>query len=91
MNKVLQVLTYPVKLICYALIYFYRYVLFPIFPSKCGHFPSCSEYMLQAIREWGVIRGIYLGTKRILRCNPRHVCGYDPVPINPKGEHKWQL
>ena len=87
--KIINILTYPIKLICYAIIYFYRLILRPLFPTKCGYSPSCSEYMIQAINEWGVFRGGMLGIKRIIRCNPRHVCGYDPVPINPKGEHKW--
>ncbi|MBP5651353.1 MAG: membrane protein insertion efficiency factor YidD [Clostridia bacterium] len=89
MSKVWKVITSIPKFICYALIYLYRIILRPIFPSHCGYTPSCSEYMLQSIREWGVIKGISLGTKRLLRCNPRHKCGFDPVPINPKGEHKW--
>ena len=89
MNKVLRVFTYPLELVCYALIYFYRLALKPFFPSKCGYMPTCSEYMLQAIREWGVIKGIFLGVKRLIRCNPAHMCGLDPVPTNIQGEHKW--
>ena len=89
MNKVLKYILYIPRFICYALIYLYRIILKPFFPGKCGYTPTCSEYMMQSIREWGVIKGIILGTKRIMRCNPRHVCGFDPVPINPKGEHKW--
>ncbi len=45
--------------------------------------------MLLAIKEHGVIKGIWLGTKRLFRCTPSHNGGLDLVPINIKGEHKW--
>lgn len=65
----------------------YQILLSPIlqgtFGMKCRYEPSCSFYMIDAIREWGVIKGIYLGTKRILSCSPWGGHGYDPVPKNP--------
>jgi len=46
--------------------------------------------MLQAIKEWGIIKGVYLGVKRIIRCNPfNKKCGLDMVPYNIKGVNKW--
>lgn len=48
--------------------------------SLCRFNPTCSEYMIIAIKEHGLIKGIYLGIKRILRCNPLGSYGYDPVP-----------
>jgi uncharacterized protein len=48
--------------------------------AHCRHAPSCSQYAIEAIREWGVIKGIWLGSKRIARCNPWGTSGYDPVP-----------
>ncbi|MGI6329968.1 MAG: membrane protein insertion efficiency factor YidD [Bacilli bacterium] len=48
--------------------------------NYCYHIPSCSNYMIEAIEIHGVIRGSYLGFKRILRCNPWGTSGYDPVP-----------
>ncbi len=62
------------------LISLYRYVLSPIIPRSCRHYPSCSGYAIEAIREWGVIRGIWLGAKRIARCHPWGTHGYNPVP-----------
>ena len=53
-----------------------------IFPSSgtCRYQPTCSEFMYQAINRYGIIKGIGLGMKRILRCNPLASGGYDPIP-----------
>lgn len=51
---------------------------------QCRYIPTCSEYMKQALIEYGTIKGLYLGIKRILRCNPLGGKGYDPVPKNIK-------
>ncbi len=90
MSKVVSIATYPIRWVCYGLIYFYKFCISPLLGSSCKFKPSCSTYMLQAIKEWGVIQGIYIGTKRILRCNPFNKnCGLDMVPLNIKGEHRW--
>ncbi|WP_082680516.1 membrane protein insertion efficiency factor YidD [Oceanivirga salmonicida] len=47
--------------------------------KRCKYYPTCSEYMKQAIEKYGIFKGIYLGTKRILRCNPFTYGGYDPL------------
>jgi len=90
MSKVIFIITYPIRLLLYGLIYLYKLLISPLFPSSCKFKPSCSTYMLEAIKEWGIIKGIYLGTKRILRCNPfnKHG-GVDMVPYNIKGDNKW--
>ena len=49
-------------------------------PSPCRHVPSCSTYAVEAIEEHGAARGLWLGVKRIARCNPWGSSGYDPVP-----------
>lgn len=46
----------------------------------CRFRPTCSEYMVQAIERYGTLHGVWLGVKRILRCNPFHPGGDDPVP-----------
>lgn len=65
---------------CILLIAAYRYLLSPVLGNHCRYHPSCSNYTTQAIQRFGCISGIYLGTKRILRCHPWHSGGYDPVP-----------
>ena len=49
-------------------------------PSRCRFYPTCSEYMRQAVIKYGVIKGGWLGIKRITRCHPLNEGGYDPVP-----------
>lgn len=72
-----------------GLVLFYKKCISPLLPSVCIYHPSCSTYMLTAIERFGVFKGIWLGTKRILRCVPWNDGGLDVVPDNPKGEMKW--
>ena len=65
----------------------YQYALSPLCPGVCRYRPTCSQYMLEAVEIHGVMRGTYLGIKRILRCHPWGGSGYDPVP--PK-ENKYK-
>lgn len=68
---------------------FYKKCLSPLLPKVCIYYPTCSEYMLESIGQYGVIRGIFRGTKRLLRCVPWAKGGSDPVPLNPKGVMRW--
>lgn len=63
-----------------ALITIYQKCISPVLPRSCKFYPSCSQYMKDAIEKYGVIKGIILGIWRILRCNPLSAGGYDPVP-----------
>jgi putative membrane protein insertion efficiency factor len=52
--------------------------------QNCRHDPTCSNYAIEAIQEWGTLKGIYLGTKRICKCHPWGTSGYDPIPKKKK-------
>lgn len=62
-------------------IYFYRWFISPVLSPSCRHTPTCSSYALDAINSLGPIRGLILGTDRILRCRPGGTHGYDPAPV----------
>lgn len=49
-------------------------------PASCRFTPTCSEYTRQAIVKYGVLKGTWLGLKRVSKCHPWHDGGYDPVP-----------
>ncbi|MEM7109326.1 MAG: membrane protein insertion efficiency factor YidD [Bacteroidota bacterium] len=59
---------------------FYQLGISPYFPASCRHQPTCSQYMINAINEWGLKKGLTLGVKRLARCHPWGTRGYDPVP-----------
>jgi putative membrane protein insertion efficiency factor len=63
---------------------FYQFAISPLLGPSCRYEPTCSHYMVQAIEEWGVIKGLWLGIKRILSCHPWGGHGHDPVPKKPK-------
>jgi putative membrane protein insertion efficiency factor len=58
----------------------YQKMISPLFPNACRYYPTCSQYAYQAVQKFGVVKGVYLGIRRILRCNPFAAGGYDPVP-----------
>lgn len=64
----------------------YQYLISPMFGNNCRHTPSCSQYMIDAIKEWGTVRGVWLATKRLMRCHPWGTSGYDPVPLKIQNE-----
>lgn len=70
------------KRILIFLIDLYKKIISPIFEYlgvHCKYYPTCSQYMKQAIEKYGAIKGVFLGIKRILRCNPFSKGGYDPL------------
>ena len=62
------------------IIRFYQRCISPAFPARCRFSPTCSQYAYEAVAKYGAWKGGWLAFKRILRCNPFHKGGYDPVP-----------
>ncbi len=58
----------------------YQRRISPLFPPMCRYYPTCSNYMLEAVERYGAFRGLVLGIKRLLRCNILFPGGVDPVP-----------
>jgi putative membrane protein insertion efficiency factor len=62
-----------------SLLRFYKTAISPLLPPSCRFVPTCSEYACEAIEKYGAPRGVWMSTRRILRCHPFHPGGYDPV------------
>jgi putative membrane protein insertion efficiency factor len=67
------------RTIATAPIELYRRLLSPALPRRCKYEPTCSAYALEAVRSFGVLKGIVLAAWRLVRCNPFSHGGYDPV------------
>ena len=62
----------------------YQILISPWLGSNCRHQPTCSAYMIEAIREWGPLTGGWMGVRRISKCHPWGTSGHDPVPLRRK-------
>lgn len=62
-----------------ALIRFYQLFISPLKGPTCRFWPTCSEYTRDAIQYYGVVKGLFMGAKRLARCHPFHPGGYDPL------------
>ncbi len=80
MKLLKQIFNFPIV----VLVKIYQWIISPILPQSCRYVPTCSSYMLEALRIWGPIKGTYLGLKRILSCHPWGGHGHDPVPEKKK-------
>lgn len=67
-------------LLLIGLVRFYQGAISPLLPATCRYTPTCSQYMIEALREYGPVRGFWMGLKRLGRCHPWGGSGYDPVP-----------
>jgi len=61
------------------LVRLYQVGISPYFPGACRHSPTCSQYMIESIQEWGVWKGTWLGLVRLSKCHPWGTHGFDPV------------
>ena len=71
-----KIVIFPFILIIRA----YQLVISPMLGSNCRFIPTCSEYAMESLREYGLIKGIFLSIKRIGKCHPWGSHGYDPIP-----------
>ena len=76
--KLLSLIVQLPSLVLIALVRVYQLTLSPIIGQQCRFQPTCSHYMIGAVRKYGAIRGAWKGTLRICRCHPWHPGGYDP-------------
>ena len=67
----------------------YKYTISPLFGQACRFYPYCSDYAVEAIEKHGFFKGLALAFRRIIRCNPYHPGGFDPVP-EVKGLKEWK-
>ena len=72
-----RVLIFPLV----KLIRLYQILISPYLGSNCKFSPSCSNYSIEALKKYGLVKGLYLASIRIMKCNPWNKnCGFDPVP-----------
>jgi len=77
---VISILSSLIKFLLISLVKIYQYTLSPVLGNNCRFQPTCSHYMISAIKKHGAIKGVWLGLKRILKCHPSHPGGRDEVP-----------
>jgi putative membrane protein insertion efficiency factor len=70
----------PVRYLLIGFLRAYRLLISPLYGQVCRYHPSCSAYALDAVREHGSVRGVWLAVRRLGRCHPWAAGGYDPVP-----------
>lgn len=89
MNAVGSFLLLLPRNLCVLILRVYRAVISPLYGQVCRYYPSCSAYALEAIQRHGVVRGIWLGSRRIARCHPWAAGGVDDVPghFDPPQHH----
>ena len=68
------------KQVLLALLRFYKRDVSPLLPAACRYTPTCSEYAMEAVEQFGPFRGTLMAARRVLSCNPFSRGGYDPVP-----------
>ena len=89
MNKIVKFLLYPFWFVEIILLKFYKVCISPILPNNCTFLPTCSVYMHRSIKKFGAIHGVFVGVKRLMKCNGKNNGGVDLEPLNILGDFKW--
>lgn len=81
LSNITKVILKGLNLFLIGMVKFYKKFISPMKRKGCCRYiPTCSQYALEALQKYGPLKGSYLAVRRILRCNPFHKGGYDPVP-----------
>ncbi len=78
------------KLVVLQLLRAYKWAISPMFLPACRYVPTCSEYAMEAVERYGVVRGSFKAALRLLRCHPFARGGYDPVVKNATLDSTWK-
>lgn len=78
--QLLAAINKAISFVLILLVKFYQYAISPLLPNSCRYTPTCSQYMIEAIKKYGFIKGGWLGLKRLSSCHPWGGHGHDPVP-----------
>lgn len=89
--KIINVLCFPIDYLFIGLVWFYKIFISPLKAKTCRFTPTCSSYMIYAIKEFHFYKGIKIGLERLSRCTPSNKGGFDPIPYNIKGDLKWLI
>lgn len=81
--------TQMLKIPALWLLRIYKRFISPLLGQRCRFYPSCSDYMMQSVERYGLLRGGWLGSKRLARCHPLNPGGHDPVPDLPHWQGRW--
>lgn len=79
-KKKVDKISFLIILFIVFLIKAYQVLLSHYLPHACRFQPTCSQYMIDALKKFGLIKGLWLGVKRLFKCHPWGGSGYDPVP-----------
>lgn len=88
MKDILYFVWFLPRNLCVVVLRIYRAVISPLYGDVCRYYPSCSAYALGAIQHHGVVKGIWLGSRRIARCHPWAEGGIDDVPESSSHCHR---
>lgn len=88
MKRALTFLWLAPRNFCVLVLRGYRAAISPLYGDVCRYYPSCSHYTLQAFQQHGVVKGTWLGARRILRCHPWAAGGIDDVPPNAQERYR---
>jgi uncharacterized protein len=88
MTRVAAFLLLAPRNLCVLVLRAYRAVISPLYGDVCRYYPSCSAYTLGAIQHFGVVRGSWMGARRIARCHPWAAGGVDDVPVRQRERYR---